>query len=603
MMENNTPANKKNEFLPHLIIIGTFCFLLSQTWLRWGDLVIDTGSALQLPAELLKGKVLYNDVLSLYGFLPPYLIAGLYKLFGISVNTLVYAGIALTLIVSFTVYRIARFFLDQGFSTLLVVNFLFVLAFGNYVTSGIFNFILPYTFAATFFMTFTALSLYFFLKFIFLGNEKNLLIWATLFTAACLCRLESALAVWPAFGLSGFILAAKPQNAGRFKMLAYIISPFLAAALSYCLFFMATHTFHVFQETFMGSIKVVADTPVSKEWSGLKDVPLSLSQTSSSFLLHIAIFFALAMLYRIVNQSGDGNKTSTQTIIPLLAAFLFFMTLKQSSVYEFQYRCLTLILLCGTIAYFSQALSRASTRHSLGLLTLFATSFLVTYRIFLATTSYQYGFSLLTLPLICYYIFFGDIVKSTLENRCKIPEGLLSTAIAVFFMLMIIPFWEHSSGNYKNHDKFVATLKGNLYCNNRKQTDLFWKSVDYLKKNAPQNSTVAVFPEGVGINFFADRPTAFRHYSFLPEDINLFGEDKILSEMKAVKIDYIVILTRETSDFGPTSFGVDYAKKIQKWIDDSYIPIKQFGAKPYASNAVGMLILKKNSKKAWTTTN
>jgi hypothetical protein len=142
-MESNGPKNKKSELLPHLIIIAAFFFLLSQTWLKWGDLIIDTGRELWLPAELLKGKLLYKDIVSFYGFLPPYLIAGLYKIFGISINTMVYTGIALTLIVSFTIYRIARFFLDQGFSTLLVLNFLFVLAFGCYINRAILNFILP----------------------------------------------------------------------------------------------------------------------------------------------------------------------------------------------------------------------------------------------------------------------------------------------------------------------------------------------------------------------------------------------------------------------------------------------------------------------------
>jgi hypothetical protein len=212
---------------------------------------------------------------------------------------------------------------------------------------------------------------------------------------------------------------------------------------------------------------------------------------------------------------------------------------------------------------------------------------------FLATSHYWYGFYLLILPLVCYYVFFGDILKSALEDRFKIPKGLLSTAIASFLMLMIIPFWEHSSSYYKYHNKLAVTTKGNIYANNNLQTDIFWKTVDYLKNNTSANSTLAVFPEGVEINFFTDRLNPLKYYSFLPENINASGQDKILSEMRAVKIQYIVILTRDTSDSGPASFGVDYAQKIQKWIDANYIPVKQFGAKPYKSNAVGMLILKR----------
>jgi len=594
MMENNTSANKKNEFLPCLIIISTFCFLLCQTWFRWGDLIIDTGRELWLPAELLKGKILYKDIVSFHGLLPPYLIAGLYKLFGVSVNTLIYTGIAITLIVSFTVYRIARFFLDQAFSTLIVLNFLFVCAFGCYIRCAIFNFILPYAFASTFFTMFTVLSIYFFLKFIFAGKKKNILIWALFLTAALLCRLESALAVWPAFGLSGLILAVRQQKVERCKLLAYLFLPLIITALCYGVFFLITHTFHDFCESSIMAIKATADTPMGKKGLGLDDVPSSLSQISLSFLLHIAVFFALAMLCRIVNKFQNGDKTFAQTIIPLLAAFLFFMALKQSFLlYEIQFRCLTLVLLCGTIAYFLQAVGRIPTNRSLGLFVLFAASSLITCRIFFAPSVHRYGFFLLTLPLLCYYCFFGDMLKNMLEVRFKIPFGPLHTAIACFFILMIIPYWETSNIVYARYSEFISTSKGDFRYSNYVQNNMFWKTIDYLKKNTPKSSTVVVFPEGVGINFFTERTMPLRYCNFIPPDIKLFGEDRMLAEMKAAKIDYIVILTRDTSDFGPTSFGVDYAKKIQKWIDDNYVPVKQFGAKPYASNAMGMLILKR----------
>jgi len=593
-MKNNITEKRKSEFLPHLIIVGAFCFLLSQTWFRWGDLIIDTGHELWLPGELLKGKVLYNDLPSFYGFLPPYLIAGLYKIFGISINTLVYTGIAVTLIVSFTVYRIARLFLDQGFATLLVINFLFILAFGNYNTVGIFNFILPYAFAATFFMMFTALSLYFFLKFVFSGNRKNLLTWTTFLTMAFLCRPESTLVVWPAFLLSGSILAVRQPKAEPFKIFAYLLSPLLLTALCYGLFFLVTHTFFAFREIFIGGIKVIAATPASRLWAGIDNIPANLLQISSSFLLHIAILLGLALVCRIIYLSGDGTP-ATKTIIPIAAAFLFFVWLKQYSLYELQYHCVILVLFSGLVAYFLQSLKPNTQKRSLALLTLFLTSFLITSRIFLATSHYWYGFSLLTMPLICYYIFFGDLLKTTLENRFRIPDGLLSVAIAGFLILMIIPFWEQSSYNYRYHNKLVNTSKGELYSNNDAQTDIFCKTVDYLKKNTPKTGTLIVLPEGLAINFFTGRTNPLKCYNCLPEYVKIFGEDKIISDIKAAKIGYIVILCRDTSLFGPTSFGVDYAKKIQKWIDNNYVPIKQFGAKPYASKALGMLILKRKS--------
>jgi hypothetical protein len=443
-------------------------------------------------------------------------------------------------------------------------------------------------------MVFTVLSVYFFIKFIYSDNEKNLLIWSIFLTAAFLCRLESALAVWPAFLLSGFMLTNKLPKTKRFRIFAYVLSPLFVAALCYGVFFLLTHTFHSFAEAFIRSINAISNIPLNKKMAGLDDIASNLSQISISFLLNMAILVILAIICRIA-ATLSHDKPIAKVIIPVTTSFILFILLKQYSLYELQYRCLILVLFCGSIAYLLQSLPPKAPKRSLALMTLFMTSLLVIYRMFLATSHYWYGFYFLTLPLICYYIFFCDIVKSTLENRFKTPQGLLSTAIAVFLMLMIIPFWEHSSSNYKYHSILSTTSKGNLYSINNTQTEFFLKTVDYLKKNTTKNSTVVVFPEGVGINFFTDRATPLRHHGFLPSDITMFGEDKILTEIRSAKIDYVVILTRDTSDCGPASFGVDYAKKIQKWIDDNYVPIKQFGAKPYASNATGILILKKKS--------
>jgi len=595
-MDNNPTENKKSEFLPHLIILAAFFLLLSQTWLKWGSLIVDTGRELWLPGELLKGKVLYRDIVSYYGFLPAYLIAGLYEVFGIGINTLVYAGIAVTLITSFTVYRISRFFLDQGFSTLLVINFLFVFAFAGYCIYGIFNWILPYSFATTLFMMFTALSLYYFLKFIFWGNEQNLAIWTVFLTAAFLCRLESALTVWPAFFVTSLMPAIPRQNIRRFKMLTYTTSPLAASALLYGLFFAITHTFHAFWQMFTGSIHFHINTPFYRELMGTDNIPLSLSRISLSFLITIAVFIGLAIICRVTN-SLYKDESPVKTIIPILAAFIFFILIKQFSLYGIQYNCLILVLFCGTIAYLFQALNRTAAPRSIGLLILFTISFLIASRILLNTTPFEYGFFLLATPLICYYIFFADLFKNMLERHLKIPAEPLSAAIACFMILMIIPYWEFSRVNYNDYSRFVATAKGNRYCLHNAQTEVVCKTTDYIKNNTPQNSTVAVFPEGVGINFFTSRALPLKYHGFLPPDIRLFGEDKILSEIKAAKIDYIVIIARYTGDMGAGPFGIAYAQKIKKWIDDNYAPVKQFGTTPYISckwcRCAGALILKK----------
>jgi hypothetical protein len=62
------------------------------TWEAWGNLTIDSGHEMYIPALLAEGKLLYRDVWFLYGPAAPYFNAFLYRIFGIHLNVLYWAG-------------------------------------------------------------------------------------------------------------------------------------------------------------------------------------------------------------------------------------------------------------------------------------------------------------------------------------------------------------------------------------------------------------------------------------------------------------------------------------------------------------------------------
>jgi hypothetical protein len=125
-------------------------YLLSVSWLRWGDLVVDTGHEFDVPTRLASGKVLYRDMFYPYGPLAPYLNAALMAVFGVRMLPLVAAGLASAGLVALLVQRIARRFLDTKFSTLTTLTFLAVFALGNATGYGIFSFAIPYNYAAVY---------------------------------------------------------------------------------------------------------------------------------------------------------------------------------------------------------------------------------------------------------------------------------------------------------------------------------------------------------------------------------------------------------------------------------------------------------------------
>src|SRR5580698_1032402 len=66
------------------------------TWAHWGNLTMDTGREMYIPAVLAEGKMLYRDIWFMYGPAAPYFNSGLFQVFGVHLNVLYWAGVPAT---------------------------------------------------------------------------------------------------------------------------------------------------------------------------------------------------------------------------------------------------------------------------------------------------------------------------------------------------------------------------------------------------------------------------------------------------------------------------------------------------------------------------
>src|ERR1700761_922101 len=93
----STDGSAPQKFPPAwaLAIIGAFFALAAAlTWRRWPDPLIDFGMQLYLPWKISTGSVLYHDVHYLTGGpLSQYYHALLFKLFGVSLRTLIFSNL------------------------------------------------------------------------------------------------------------------------------------------------------------------------------------------------------------------------------------------------------------------------------------------------------------------------------------------------------------------------------------------------------------------------------------------------------------------------------------------------------------------------------
>jgi hypothetical protein len=75
-----------------LTLVLLWAWKLYTTWGAWGNLTIDSGHEMYIPSLLAQGKQLYRDVWYMYGPAAPYFTSFLFRLFGVHLNVLYWAG-------------------------------------------------------------------------------------------------------------------------------------------------------------------------------------------------------------------------------------------------------------------------------------------------------------------------------------------------------------------------------------------------------------------------------------------------------------------------------------------------------------------------------
>jgi hypothetical protein len=210
------------------IIVGLlllYAALLAGTWSRWGAVTMDSGAALDRAARIAAGAVLYRDIQSVYGPVGAYAMGALFRILGIHLNVAYGAGIVLLLAESCLLWFICRRLLTEAECAVGLVAF-WMLA----LQPGVFNWILPNTFAATFGAFFSTAALALVIADLDRPGTVKL-VGASLCTAAAgLSKVEFGAA---AFGTAmAAVLLFSHHGRGRMRATATLILPGLLLSVA-----------------------------------------------------------------------------------------------------------------------------------------------------------------------------------------------------------------------------------------------------------------------------------------------------------------------------------------------------------------------------------
>ena len=115
----------------------------------------------------------------------------------------------------------------------------------------------------------------------------------------------------------------------------------------------------------------------------------------------------------------------------------------------------------------------------------------------------------------------------------------------------------------------------------------------WIETHTAPTNTLAVLPEGVMLNYLTrrDNPTPYVVFAF---EVRAFGEQTMLSAYEKNPPDYVVLIQRDSSEYGVRYFGQQkgYGLDVMEWVRQNYEPVELIGAEPLQTGAFGIKILK-----------
>jgi hypothetical protein len=573
-----------------------FIFLLFFTMNRWGDLIVDTFRDFNIAIDIMHGKVLYRDVFYEYGLLPPHVLSLVFSIFGAKIHSAVALGATIAAFTAWGVYRVGRFFLDQFTAAATVIGFFLALVFGHYTFLGIFNFILPYSLASTMVILFITWSVFFFIKFIFSDKLGYLWFWVVTMFIAFLCRIELSSVVWFCFFITAWFF-----RSGKKTIFFFVFLPVLCAVVVYWIFFAMNHAYSGFLTLFGGLVSGAGSSGFVKGMLGTDNLHANFIKIRYSFFAHLIFLLFFAGACSVIAALLKG-RLARERILIYIASILGIGYLSYFfNIYFFG----GLIAYSGLAAMFLIAIpcviycffKGIDARDNLSFLVLILVSLVCLARIIFNIAPYHYGFYLMVPAIIAYSVLLYKVMFFWQKNFCPdVSRIFVIIVFNVFLLSQAFAAWSISFPMYGVRALGVNTEKGVFYTYPSQSIGVFWQAVAYISENTKASDTVDVVPEGYGINFFSQRQRSLPYTCYQPDTFKIYKEMKIIEDFNKYRPGYIVMTSRDCTEFGARAFGVDYAKDLYAWILDNYTNVKQFGSYPFTSGDFGIVIFKRKDK-------
>lgn len=492
---------------------------------HYANILTDFGRELLFPEAVLKGNVLYKDILCIYFPLAYQLNALAYLIFGVSVQTLELCGLFNITLFVLSFYLLSKEFLEEKVSFLLAGTVLVASAFNG----TLFNMILPYSTGFTYGVTASVIAVLFAIK--YTKTDKFFFLFLSYlfcgigFTFKGEFGLILPILVYLSFFAKPCSIKQNCINAVGFAIVPMIsLGILLAQGLTFEEIIKATG----FMKTFFSTNSMLYHLGKTGGIFTLDKISLY-----GETLLNLFIFFGISLL---LFRKTNNNKL-------IYASALICATLLNVTKVWIHTSLIPITLFVLLVLKFKSA------KNNIPLLILILSSIALTARMFWSLILSTYGLytaPVAVLTLIVLIDLYADEIRGITKEEIKTFTFFILSCYMIYFLAFDI-------FQYRVNNTKIETEKGWIYLP-KNEAETLNNAVKYVLKNTTKEQKVLFLQEGTFLNFLTDRPVDLNMHMVDRLYYEAIGEDKIVENLKAS--DYEVIFLAE--GFGLTRFGKPY---------------------------------------------
>lgn len=583
---------------PFVLVWGLLALGALGLWRAWGfgpDVQVDFGRELYLPWRVCESDALYADVAHWSGPLSVAWHALLFCAFGPSLVVVKLSNALVCAAIAYFVHQIAARLVGRMAAFTATGFFLGAVAFAQLLPLANYDYLTPYAHELTHGFALSLGGLWWFVR--CEGDRgRAALGCGALLAGVALTKVEVtvayAMALAVAFGLP-CLVGSREIRADAIRNLARVGLGFGVAA--------ATASFAL--ATWGGADLVVASW--REPWrvllgSNVAALPfyrhvMGTNDLAASALRIVLGGLGLAVLVSMIAGISFGwrrhfRERGTLGLGLLLAAAAVAFPFSPELI-RFALAPAGLVVVLLLLMSLQAWIVRRDSR-SLGRAAVLAFAFALALKMAFDARLAHYGFVLwLPAVLVC-IAWLCEGLGAWLESRGGSGRAATMVALAV---VLALGLGLNAMTNAHRAVRSASVGEGADAMRVDARADAINQALAHLAQTPPE-TTVAVLPEGIMLNYLARRAAPTRFINFMPPELEMYGQQAIVEAFRASPPDVVIYLHKRAGLYGTPLFGRDYGRALHGFVRANYDAVADWGGAPFAPDTrFGVRVLERRA--------